>query len=748
MKSTIVNRLRLLEKKILYKINSGVFLVKSFLRVVNKDGLFVAVNKTFKFLVAGIDAMYRKITPGAGDVSNKNLNLFRSSESASDFRPKITIIVPNFNHEKYLEQRLDSIYSQDYENYEVILMDDCSSDGSRKILSEYAEKYKEKTRCIFNEVNSGSVFRQWKRGIEEAKGELIWIAESDDYCSSNLISSLVPFFANEAIMLAYCRTVFVKNGEPFWDIETYLRDIDPDKWKSDFIESAHQIVNSAMSKRNIIPNVSSVIFRNPGSMKLLSDEKWLSLRFCGDLVFYLNIMRGGAIAYSVRATNFYRQHDKNTSTGLQTTDLYFKEHEYAALTVAELYSVIPEVFDWQDKMLREYWKMRRPTYSKEAFDLCYNVEKVKARQSVRKPNLAMFGYAFMIGGGETFPIVLANLFYERGYGVTYIDCDREPRISGIRKMLNSAIPVVRCSKSADCPDIVQAIGAEVAHSHHGGIDIDIGRQRELMPKCGHVVTMHGIYELAEEERLKMVLPILCKRVDQWVYTAEKNLGPFKRHGFYEENRFLKIDNALVRSALNPVSRKDLGISNDAFVFCLISRAMPEKGWEEAIMAVGEARRVSGKDIWLVLVGDGPEKEKIKEKAPDFVSVIGYASNVRDYYATSDMGILPSRFQGESFPFTVIDCLFAGKPVLASNVGEVKNMLTATDCSSAGAIFDLVDWTIPHEEFTSLIVRCASDCDFYLKMVAAVPQVAKKFDVDVMFSKYDACYERARGLRGK
>ena len=76
--------------------------------------------------------------------------------------PLVSIIVPNFNHAAYLRERLDSIYNQTYSNYEVLLLDDCSTDDSQAILMEYANKYRDKTITVFNKENSGKVFEQWK----------------------------------------------------------------------------------------------------------------------------------------------------------------------------------------------------------------------------------------------------------------------------------------------------------------------------------------------------------------------------------------------------------------------------------------------------------------------------------------------------------------------------------------------------------------------------------------------------------
>src|SRR5690349_432739 len=104
--------------------------------------------------------------------------------------PLVSVIVPNYNHAKFLRQRLDSIYNQTFRDFEVILLDDCSTDNSREVLEEYRSN--EKTaKVIFNERNTRSAFTQWKRGVEAAKGKYLWIAESDDFSDLNFLETAV-----------------------------------------------------------------------------------------------------------------------------------------------------------------------------------------------------------------------------------------------------------------------------------------------------------------------------------------------------------------------------------------------------------------------------------------------------------------------------------------------------------------------------------------------------------------------------
>src|ERR1700686_241166 len=107
----------------------------------------------------------------------------------STYIPKVSIIIPNYNHARYLRKRMDSVLGQTFQNFELILLDDCSTDESRSILLEYATD--PRVRIDFNEKNSGSTFRQWNKGVRLAHGEYVWIAESDDYADPHLLERLV-----------------------------------------------------------------------------------------------------------------------------------------------------------------------------------------------------------------------------------------------------------------------------------------------------------------------------------------------------------------------------------------------------------------------------------------------------------------------------------------------------------------------------------------------------------------------------
>lgn len=102
-------------------------------------------------------------------------------------KPLLSVIVPVYNVEKYLKRCLESILVQSWNDYEIILVDDGSTDSSAQICDLYAEKY-EMIRVIHKENKGLSDTRN--RGIEEASGEYVYFPDSDDWIEPNTFSEL------------------------------------------------------------------------------------------------------------------------------------------------------------------------------------------------------------------------------------------------------------------------------------------------------------------------------------------------------------------------------------------------------------------------------------------------------------------------------------------------------------------------------------------------------------------------------
>ncbi|MFV8818295.1 glycosyltransferase [Haliea sp. E17] len=665
--------------------------------------------------------------------------LYQQTEKAAGFAPLVSVIVPNYNHEAYLRLRLESIYSQTYRNFEVILLDDASSDNSAAILREFQQRHADRTTLVVNESNSGGVFHQWDKGLGLARGDIIWIAESDDWCTENFLQKLVPFFENEAVQVAYSQTVFMDGeGErQTWSIQEYLHDIDPQRWNHSFVATAPGIVRDAFAVKNIIPNVSSALFRSPQQLDILSDPEWRAMRVCGDWVLYLHLLRGGMLAYSPEACNYYRQHGRNTSTSSHVEDQFYREHEAVAKTLCALYDVPLAALQRLRDNLEVHWRETRGNFTDEALEHCFSVERIQREAGQRAPNLLIASYAFCAGGGETFPVSLANIMKSHGYNVTYLDCAREPRMEGVRRRLRPDIPIV--SDYSQLERIVNDFEIDIVHSHHAWVDSTIF---EVLPediRSRIVVTSHGMYETINEYDLRHILPRLVRRSAAIIYVADKNLNAIRSHGLLDAANVERIDNALEPTEFTPLARSELGIGDDAFVLTLVSRGLVDKGWQEAVEAVLRARQESGRNIHLVLVGDGPEYERLStDGVPDCIHLEGFQENVRGYFALADMGLLPSKFRGESFPLVIIECLQTGRPFLASDLGEIRRMLEG-DRSMAGAVVPLVGDEIDLDALVASIVHFAVDGPAYREVSQAVPDATAKFDPAVLARRHDEVY---------
>lgn len=659
-----------------------------------------------------------------------------------DEKPLVSVIVPNFNHSAYLMDRLESVYNQTYPNFEVILLDDCSTDDSRAILMEYAEKYPDKTVVDFNEINGGKVFKQWNKGIAHAKGKLIWIAESDDWCELDFLEKMVPQFEYESVMLAFCRSLFMQNGSQVWSLEEYLADISTFDFSKPFVASAHIAVQNGFALKNMIPNVSSAVFRNIGQIPQTITEIWENFKLCGDWLFYLYMIRGGCLSYTNETTNYYRVHTNSTSLKIQKSPAYYYEQEQISQFVAMNYNVDMGVFQKVLEGLERHYIALNEVDDLSVVHDNYQLERITAAASERKPNILMCCFSLQMGGGETYPIYLANEMRKQGACVTLLNFDMDGYSQQVRELIDPSVPVIHLKSPDYLGSILERTGANIVHSHHASVDQMVSEWlKEWGLPCKQVVSLHGMYETMDKESCERIFCDLAETCGQFVYTADKNLTRIRELGFLDHLPLVKIGNALPVMKINPISRDSLNIAKEDFVLCLVSRAIKEKGWQEAIQAVLLANKTSERKIHLVLIGDGLMKEKMETVQSPYIHVLGQRPNIRDYFSMADMGFLPSKFRGESFPLVVIDSLMAGRPVLASDIGEIRNQLMDDRGELAGELFSLQDWKIDVTDLANRIIRIAQNETYYRVLTDRVPAARTKYDISKITKQYQAIYQK-------
>lgn len=234
---------------------------------------------------------------------------------------RVSVVIPNFNHAKYLDARIQSVLNQDFKNFEVILLDDASVDNSLDVIRRYQDRVDFKV--VVNKKNSGSTFEQWRRGISLSCGEYIWIAESDDLADPRFLSSLVAKLdANPEVVLAYCQSNYIDEwGEISGSAKAWTDDLDSKRWGLDFINSGIDECKYFLSVKNTIPNASGVVFRKACFYQI---DTATNMRLCGDWLIWARLVRLGKIAFCKDSLNYFRIHANNVRSNI-TRDITARE---------------------------------------------------------------------------------------------------------------------------------------------------------------------------------------------------------------------------------------------------------------------------------------------------------------------------------------------------------------------------------------------------------------------------------------
>lgn len=271
------------------------------------------------------------------------------------------MIVPNYNHARFLEQRLQSVIDQTFEDFELVFLDDASTDESRQVFERFA--HDPRVRAVFNQANSGSVFKQWNRGFAEAVGEYVWIAESDDYADERFLETLVGALdAHPSAGIAYCQSWAVdENGGRIKIMELDRAQIDEHRWKSDFFnngrdECARYFVLSCM-----INNASSALVRRGVVEKIGgADEDW---RIAGDWVFWAKMLMESDIVFVAQPLNYWRCHSATVRSSATRSGEMLEESYRVAKLIADRVDVPDDTLERS----RALWFLRWVRYNEQCY---------------------------------------------------------------------------------------------------------------------------------------------------------------------------------------------------------------------------------------------------------------------------------------------------------------------------------------------------------------------------------------------
>ena len=267
--------------------------------------------------------------------------------------PMISFVVTSFNYGKFILTTLESIKAQTYKNFEIIIVDDCSSDNSCEIIEDFISYNQDiKITLIKHEKNMGQ-FASMITGLNAAQGEFISFIDSDDVLIPQYAKSHIRVHLETSVAFTSCQIIEIGEDN---EIHTMYSNASPHCEKLEELFAGEKVNYKVLKHKRFggwywSPN-SSAMFRK-ASIELIKDfkdtENW---KICPDkfLFNFANLIGGSAIIYTPLIG--YRRHKNNAgNSSLVTGDKRLHSDYITKINIKNNLKIRPETikFLWQEK---------------------------------------------------------------------------------------------------------------------------------------------------------------------------------------------------------------------------------------------------------------------------------------------------------------------------------------------------------------------------------------------------------------
>lgn len=237
----------------------------------------------------------------------------------------VSVIFTSYNHKEFLTEALESLVSQTYKNLELIIVDDCSTDGSIDIIKSFHASYPEVIKPFLLEKNTGSYVKASNFGASHASGDYILFAQCDDYSEKNQIESLLQAFNfSTTIGIVFSRSNLIdKNGALLGNDYTLRSASFKRTCYKDTILSGGKM-RKFLTHSCVIPNLSAAMMKKD----LFVSNGGLSENYlmASDWAFWFEMSERTDFFYISEPLNNFRQHDStirnNTKFTKQIGEIY------------------------------------------------------------------------------------------------------------------------------------------------------------------------------------------------------------------------------------------------------------------------------------------------------------------------------------------------------------------------------------------------------------------------------------------
>ena len=162
--------------------------------------------------------------------------------------PAISIVIPMFNAEKYIGECLDSLLNQTFMDFEVIVVDDCSTDNSRAVVEGYGEKFGRRLILSKTKKNSGSPAEPCNIGIAISRGDYLFFMDNDDALTPTALEELFDVAKDFDADVVACEKFYCVPQE-FWHDAEFRNTLKPDSYKQGSFVSSPTLLSDDLSER-------------------------------------------------------------------------------------------------------------------------------------------------------------------------------------------------------------------------------------------------------------------------------------------------------------------------------------------------------------------------------------------------------------------------------------------------------------------------------------------------------------------
>ena len=216
--------------------------------------------------------------------------------------PCVSVVMPSFNHEKFVAESIESVLGQDFDDFELIIVDDASTDSSRQIIQKYAAE-DPRIRVILHEANCG-IAKTMNDGIAATKGKFIAGIASDDVGAKDKLTKQLAVTASNENMVVWSEgEVIDRKGQPVGKSFSEFHGTVSRKKSGDIFQE--------LLKRNYIFG-TTLLYKKINLGETRYDER---LIYLNDYKFVLDLAREYEFYYIAEPLAQYRVHGKNTLEG-------------------------------------------------------------------------------------------------------------------------------------------------------------------------------------------------------------------------------------------------------------------------------------------------------------------------------------------------------------------------------------------------------------------------------------------------